>query len=154
MIQFRKGYYADVRIEDRFRTIINYRDGQLVEYKTRNENRAFIRVYDGKMWYYASVTDTARINETLSELYAAATQNDAILADPVVKHFEVNKARVMRFSENSVRDIPSEEKRALLESYLHILSSDSCMTMPVGIYLDRNSRFHFESSLGADIEYD
>ena len=154
MIQFRKGYYADVRIEDRCRTIINYRDGQLVEYKTRNENRAFIRVYDGKMWYYASVTDTSRINETLSELYAAATQNDAILADPVVKHFEVNKARAIRFSENSVRDIPSEEKRALLESYLHILSSDPCMTMPVGIYLDRNSRFHFESSLGADIEYD
>ena len=49
MIQFQDGYYADVRIEDRFRTTIQYRAGILEEMKTRIEKQAFLRVYDGTL---------------------------------------------------------------------------------------------------------
>lgn len=154
MIRFRNGFYADIREEDRSRTTISYKAGVLDEMKTRVELRAFVRVYDGRMWYYASVTDTSNIQKTLDGLYDAATENPNILEDPVVKRFERNVDTVMCFKDCSVRDIPSKEKQNLLLSYLPLLSEDSCITMPSGLYLDRNSVFHFQSSLGADITYD
>ncbi len=154
MIEFRKDFYADVRTEDRSRTIISYKAGVLEEMKTREERRSFLRVYDGRMWYYASVTDLAHLQKTLDGLYAAAAPNEQILNDPVVRRFERNRDSQMQFTSDSVRDIPAEEKQALLKSYLPLLTEDACVTMPEGTYLDRNSVFHFQSSLGADITYD
>lgn len=154
MIQFRDGFYADIRTEDRFRTVISYKTGVLEEMLTRVERRAFLRVYDGKLWYYASVTDLDHIQKTLDGLYAAATPNKDILSDTIVGRFERNRDTVMSFTDCSVRDIPASEKQALLLSYLPLLTEDSCVTMPQGLYLDRNSVYHFVSSLGADITYD
>lgn len=73
MIQFRDGFYADVRTEDRSRTTISYQAGILLEMKTRVERRAFLRVYDRKLWYYAAVTDLSALQKTLDGLYDAAT---------------------------------------------------------------------------------
>lgn len=154
MIQFRDGFYADVRIEDRSRTVISYKAGALEEMKNRVEKQAFIRVYDGKLWYYASVTDVEHLQKTLDGLYAAATANPNIADDPIVRRFERNRDKLASFADCSVRDIPLKEKQALLLSYLPILSEDSCVTLAEGKYLDRNSIFRFLSSLGADIEYD
>lgn len=93
MIEFKNGFYADVRTEDRSRTVISYTDGILQEMKTNVECRAFLRVYDGRMWYYASVTDLAHLQKTLDGLYAAATPNAQILDDPIVRRFERNRTR-------------------------------------------------------------
>ena len=154
MVKFRENYYADVRIEDRSRTVIQYQDGNLQEFKTPVEVRAFLRVYDGKMWYYASVTDVAHVQKTLDRLYDAASPNPDIEKDPIVSKLERNRDRKFIFEDHSVRSIPVEEKQALLQSYLPLLSEDSACAMPIGIYLDRNSVFTFQSSLGADITYD
>lgn len=154
MIRFKEGYYADIRIEDRFRTTISYKAGVLEEMKVRNEKQAFLRVYDGKLWYYASVTDVEHLQETLDGLYAAATANPAILDDPIVKRFEINRDKLSNFMGCSVRDIPLAKKQELLLSYLPILSEEPAVTLPEGKYLDRNSKFRFLSSLGADVAYD
>ena len=154
MVKFRENYYADVRIEDRSRTVIQYQDSNLQEFKTPVEVRAFLRVYDGKMWYYASVTDVAHVQKTLDRLYDAASPNPDIEKDPIVSKLERNRDRKFIFEDRSVRNIPVEEKQALLQSYLPLLSEDSACAMPIGIYLDRNSVFTFQSSLGADITYD
>ncbi len=154
MIQFRSGFYADVRVEDRSRTVISYKAGALEEMRNRKEKQAFLRVYDGKLWYYASTTDTDHLQKTLDGLYAAAEENPDILEDPVVRRFEKNRDEVMTFTGCSVRDIPLSEKQALLLGYLPILTEESCVALPTGTYLDRNSMFHFVSSLGADITYD
>ena len=154
MIQFRSGFYADIRVEDRSRTVISYKAGALEEMRNRREKQAFLRVYDGKLWYYASTTDTDHLQKTLDGLYAAATENPEILEDPVVKRFERNRDKVYTFAGCSVRDIPLAEKQKLLLGYLPVLTEDSCVVLPTGTYLDRNSQFHFLSSLGADIEYD
>lgn len=154
MIDFRKDFYADVRIEDRFTTEVSFFNGSLKESKERREVRAFLRVYDGKMWYYSSTTDTEHIREALDELYSVAIPDADIEKDPVVKRFEINKDHLESFKENSVRNIPISEKTELIRAFLPILSSDPCMSMPMGKYLDRNSLYKFYSSLGADICYD
>ena len=105
MIQFRDGFYADVRIEDRSRTVISYKAGALEEMKNRVEKQAFIRVYDGKLWYYASVTDVEHLEKTLNGLYAAATANPNIADDPIVRRFERNRDKIANFADCSVRDV-------------------------------------------------
>ena len=154
MIRFREGFYADIRIEDRSRTTISYKAGALEEMKERLEKQAFLRVYDGKLWYYASVTDVGHLQDTLDGLYAAATADPAILEDPVVRRFERNRDELMSFEKCSVRGVPLSEKQDLLSSYLPILTEDPCVAMPLGAYVDRSSVFRFMSSLGADITYD
>ncbi len=153
-MNFKEGYYADVRIEDRSETYIAYRNGILEECKSKNEKCAFIRVYDGKMWYYASLTDTDGIDAALDELYAAAEKNPNILSEPTVKKLEVNRAELYKFRDCSVRGVSTEQKQALLCDFLSLLTADSCMVQPLGRYLDRSSEYHFISSLGADIKYD
>lgn len=154
MINFKKDYYADVRIEDRFSTDIRFLNGKLSESKERLEKRAFLRVYDGKMWYYSSTTDTEHIQKSLDELYEVAEPNPDIENDPVVKRFERNTDHLRSFKENSVRNISIGEKTELLKSLAPVTSMEECMSMPIGKYLDRNSLYEFKSSLGADISYD
>ncbi len=154
MINFKKGCYADVRIEDRFSTEIRFLNGKLSESKERLEKRAFLRVYDGKMWYYSSTTDTEHIQKALDELYEVAEPNPDIENNPVVKRFERNKDHLGSFKDNSVRNIPIAEKTELLKSLAPVTSMEECMSMPIGKYMDRNSIYEFKSSLGADISYD
>lgn len=154
MFKFRQDAYADVRIEDRFSSSVAYMNGMLKEIKERREQRAFIRVFDGKMWYYASTTDISDVQNKLDGLYAQAKSNPKILRNRTVSRYQVNVEEKMVFADNSVRNIPIAEKKALLEKYLPVLSSSPLMSMPQGVYLDRNSVFEFYSSKGASIKYD
>ncbi len=154
MFTFRQDMYADVRIEDRFSTNISYMNGILKESKERKEKRAFIRVFDGKMWYFSSTTNIGEVQKKLDGLYAQAKSNPNILKNRTVSRFQVNKDEKMVFTDDSVRNISIAEKKALLVKYLPILSSSPLMTMPRATYLDRNSVFEFYSSKGAAIKYD
>lgn len=154
MYKFKADMYADIRIEDRYNTIIAYVNGNLQELKERNEKRAFIRVFDGKMWYYSSTTDISRVQEKLDELYAQGKSNPKILSNKIVRRFEVNSDVKMQFGPVSVRNVPIEDKKALLQKYLPVLSSMKMMSMPTAKYVDRNSIFEFYSSKGAFIKYD
>lgn len=154
MFTFQQDVYADVRIEDRFSTNVTYMNGMLKEIKERKEKRAFIRVFDGKMWYYASTTDIGDVQNKLDGLYAQAKRNPKILRNAAVRRYQVNVEEKIAFADSSVRNIPIGEKKALLESYLPILSTSPLMAMPQGMYLDRNSVFEFYSSKGASIKYD
>ena len=146
MYNFKQNFYADVRVEDRFTTTIAYTNGFLKEIKERNEKRAFIRVFDGKMWYFASTTDLSDVQNKLDGLYAQAKPNEKINNTRIVRKFEVNNDVKMVFALNSVRNIDITEKKALLESYLPLVSSSPLMSMPNGTYVDRNSIFEFSSS--------
>ena len=154
MFTFKPDAYADVRIEDRFSTNVTYMNGMLKEIKERKEQRAFIRVFDGKMWYYASTTDLGDVQKKLDGLYAQAKSNPKILKNSTVKRYQVNVEEKISFADTSVRNVPIAEKKALLEKYLPILSSSPLMAMPTAMYLDRNSVFEFYSSKGASIKYD
>ncbi|NLA07260.1 MAG: TldD/PmbA family protein, partial [Firmicutes bacterium] len=57
MYKFPKGLYVDVRIEETFDTKIGFKKLTLEEHKIRNNKGAFIRVFDGRRWYYSSTTD-------------------------------------------------------------------------------------------------
>ena len=94
MYKFKADMYADIRIEDRYNTIVAYVNGSLQELKERNEKRAFIRVFDGKMWYYSSTTDISRVQEKLDELYAQGKSNPKILSNKIREQLDTNHSRI------------------------------------------------------------
>ena len=137
MLKFKQGYYADVRIEDRFETHIMLRDGNLEECKASRVKRAFLRVYDGEMWYYASTSDTEGLQRELNGLYAAAKPAADVSDHPAVRAFEVNREVRLCFSECSVADVPMEEKTALVRAAAEGVRGDE-VKMTAVHYLDRH----------------
>lgn len=154
MYKFKDGFYADVRVEERFTTSVRYRNGALEESKPSTVKKAFIRVYDGSMWYYASTYRLGAVQEELDKLYAMAVPNAEIAADPTVMRLQANVANEIKFAENCVKDVPIEQKRKLLEDVFAAASSSEYVKMFVCMYSDRYSVYEFCSSKGADIKYD
>lgn len=153
MFKFKQGYYADIRIEDRFTTNVIVRNDQLAEAKETTEVKAFIRVFDGKMWYYTSTVDIDHLQQSLDELYEYATPDEDINNHPIVKRYQVNKDSKLLFVDNNVRNIPLAQKIKLCADTSAKLKSElsglkNCR------YIDRNSVYKFYSSKGADITYD
>lgn len=153
MYQFKKGFYADVRIEDRFETHIRLQNGQLHQAKESNEKKAFIRVFDGKMWYYTSTSDVDNIQQSLDELYLYATPNADIDNHPIVKRYQVNKDTKIVFADTCVKSVPFQSKLQLISETTQRINSPLC-ALKVSQYIDRYSVYNFYSSKGADITYD
>lgn len=153
MYKFNPKFYADVRIEDRFTTAIVYKNGALDSCRVRNEKRAFIRVYDGQIWLYASTSDTNKIQSELDNLYAQATPCDDIANHPIVKRYQVNVATEYKFEDRNVRNVSVEDKKELCKRILPHVKSQFIAMSQIG-YQDRNSSYEFYSSKGADIKYD
>lgn len=154
MVQFPKDLYADIRIEDVTETDIYYENGMLRQNKESSTSGAFLRVFDGKRWYYCATTALDQLQQELDSLAAMATPDPAILEHPVVRRFQVNVDTVMRFEETDIRKVPNAEKLAMVESYLPLLSEVEEISVSRAIYGDKHSVRHFVSSLGADITYD
>lgn len=154
MIVFKEGYYADVRTERRFSSMIAYKNGVLAENKERIVSGAFIRVFDGKRWFYASTESVDEIQKELDGLYELAEYNATISEHPVVKRFEVNKDKIDRFSACSVEKVKKADKQALITSAFNLFPKFPEIKLAVASYIDRRSEYTFFSSKGADIAYD
>ncbi|MCM1440840.1 MAG: TldD/PmbA family protein [Roseburia sp.] len=151
--KFKEGLYSDVRIDTTFTTGIRFRNGALEESKTTTVKKAFLRVFDGEMWYYASTYKLDDLQGELNKLYANATPNASILQNPTVKRFEVNKDKIHKFGKNSVVDVPIAQKQKYLTDKFALLSSEH-LKMAVAVYADKHSDIEFYSSKGASVSYD
>ena len=154
MYRFRQGFYADVRTERRHTSTIVYKNGVLTENKERVTDGAFIRVFDGKMWYYASTENPENIQKELDGLYELAEANPEIDAHPLVRRFEVNREKKYLFKDCSTENIPRERKQKLLTDLFPLVAAYPEIKLSVMRYLDRHSDYSFYSSKGAALFYD
>lgn len=154
MYEFHNGLYTDVRIEDVFETQILYTKGSLDESKVRRYRAAFVRVYDGIRWYYASTSDLANLQQQIDQLSKMAKPNPDILTDPIIKRIEANKGTYEAHKSNNIRNIAKQDKVHLLEQFFPLLSKNEALKMWRTIYIDNNTLFSFYSSKGADLHYD
>ena len=69
-MEFPAGLFTDVRYESVYSTTISFENGQLKQNKTTLEKGAFIRVFDGKRWYYSATTDLDAVQEEIDALAA------------------------------------------------------------------------------------
>lgn len=154
MFKFPKNLYTDVRIEDVFETNIVYTLGELEESKVRKYKAAFLRVFDGKRWYYSSISDVDSIQDEIDKLCNMAKPNVNLNENPIVKKFEVNKGQYLKFNNHSVEDITKEEKDELLKSLFHVIEGRESIKMWKATYIDCRKKFQFYSSKGADLAFD
>ncbi len=153
MIDFPKHLYTDVRVEEVVDTRIRFKRGKLREQKTRRNKGAFIRVFDGKRWYYGAVTDLARLQRHVDGIAAMATPTEGIENHPVVKAMEVHKSEDLDFEKDSVTKVPIESKRQVVEGIL-TLTDDKAIVNTDAFYADKRTVKKFHSSKGAAITFD
>jgi TldD protein len=154
MFKFNEGYYTDVRIEDVFETSISYTLGDLDESKIRHYKAAFIRVYDGSLWYYTSTSDIDNIQIEIDKLYKTATPNADIENNPIVKAFEVHRDKDLRYENNSISLIPKAEKDKMLRSFFPVLNYHEQIKMWRAVYLDSRKIISIFSSKGTELTFD
>lgn len=153
MLKFPQGLYVDVRIEETFDTKISFKKKELLEEKIRNNKGAFIRVFDGKRWYYSSTTNVAGIQEQIDALAKMAVPDPNILQHPIVQAFEVNRESLIQHGKQSVTDIPVKEKLELLESYLALIT-DPAIVHHTSYYVDNKTIKSIYSSKGTAVTFD
>lgn len=154
MFTFQKGFYTDVRIEDVYETTITYTLGQLDESKIRKYKAAFIRVFDGSLWYYSATSDIDKIQDEIDQLYRSATANPNIDDHPMVKAFEVNRETKLCYVESGVDRVPKAEKEKLLQTFFPILNSYEALKMWKAIYIDAKKVITLYSSKGTELTFD
>ncbi len=154
MFQFPNNLYTDIRIEDVFETKIHFALGSLEESKIRKYRAAFIRVFDGNRWYYASVSDEDNIQNEIDRLALMAEANSSINENPIVRKFEVNTGKYLSFADKNVSDISKDEKTNLLKSLFPVITASETIKMWHAEYLDSRKVTEFYSSKGAKLVFD
>lgn len=152
MYKFPQGLYVDVRIEETFDTKITFKKNTLEEQKIRNNKGAFIRVFDGRRWYYTSTTDVNGIQTQIDALARMAVPNPGILDHPIVKAYEVHRDNQELDEKLSVTGIPVADKQALLESYLALLT-DAAIVHHTSFYVDNKTIKSIYSSKGTAVTF-
>ncbi|MDN5278124.1 MAG: TldD protein [Clostridiales bacterium] len=154
MYSFPANLFCDVRIEQVYRSILRIEMGKLEEIKEKNDTGAFIRIFDGKRWFYSSTTDIENIQNEIDSLATLADADGMVAQHPLIKKLQANQGTYNNFSGNEVESVSLGDKRKLLDSYLNLIENDSEITHWSGIYTDNHSQKQIYSSLGANLKFD
>jgi TldD protein len=155
MYNFPKNLYCDVRIEKRYETAIQITQNNLDEMKEKEYKAAFIRLYDGKRWYYTSTTELKGIQREIDALAQLAHPNPSIENDPVVKKLQGNREKRVQYTgDKSVQSIPLKEKKDLLDLYIPEIADKPHVAMWRAVYIDGRTEKQFYNSKNADIHFD
>lgn len=153
MFNFPENLYVDVRIEETFETKINFKKLVLQEQKVRNNKGAFVRVYDGNRWYYASTTDIEAIQDQIDALANMATPNLEIDDNAIVRQFEVHKDNLIQYNQGSISEVPISKKVGILERYLKLIK-DKTIVHHSSNYVDSWIIKSIYSSKGTALTFD
>ena len=118
--KFPKDLYTEVRIEDTNSANFFMQDDDVLSNGEVKVKGAIIRVFDGNLWYTAETndTDTKSIQTKIDELSKLAIPNPAILENPIVKNFSVNKAKILKFQgKDNLRNLTKEDREAIVQYY-------------------------------------
>ena len=118
--KFPKDLYTEVRIEDTNSANFFMQNDDVLSNGEVKVKGAIIRVFDGNLWYTAETndTDTKSIQTKIDELSKLAIPNPAILENPIVKNFSVNKAKILKFQgKDNLRNLTKEDREAIVQYY-------------------------------------
>lgn len=150
MFRFPDGLYTDVRIERTWSTLVSYAREELQGIREREEAGAFIRVYDGRRWFFGVTTSLEAVQGEIDRL-AALTSPVRSLQPPALP---VHRGDFRKFTANDLRAVPLDHKEERLRTCFPILRKEPTVTMWQAHYVDRRLDKRFCSSIGADLHFD
>jgi len=151
---FPEGFYADVRIEHLYSTKIAYTFKDLDECKEKQYSAAFIRLFDGARWYYASTSDLESIQTEITALAKLAAKNENLAEMPIYGKFSAETGSEIAFKGREVSEVPLDDKIALLLSVMPLVEDNAYIKLWQLTYLDEYKVKEFYSSKGADLTWD
>lgn len=152
---FPENLYCDVRLEDVTETSLQNTLGTWDQARERTYEAAFIRVYDGSRWYYASTTDVGGIQGEIDRLAALATPNPSVGDDPAIRLLETNTGDHRVFiGDADVRNTDMDRKIELLSSYFPCVENKPYVDVWRGFYIDQHVVKTLSSSKGAHVTFD
>ncbi|GAB4275640.1 MAG: TldD/PmbA family protein [Candidatus Rifleibacteriota bacterium] len=154
MYSFPENLFCDVRIEHVYRSYIRIEMGKLEEIKEKNDSGAFIRIFDGKRWFYSSTSDLEAIQNEIDELASLANPDPNLKSNPILEKLEANIGEYHHFTGQEVENRTLKEKRQLLDSYNKLVATDNEISHWSGIYSDNHTRKEIYSSKGANLKFD
>ena len=112
MYDFPPGLYTDVRVEKVFETKIDFLQEDLKECRIREHEAAFIRVFDGKRWYYTSTTDRGVFRDRCFGGFGRDYRRTGHGSrPPVVEKFPVSTGEYLQFTAGkSIASIPKGKR--------------------------------------------
>ncbi len=146
MFRFPAKLYSDVRIETRKLHRFSWRRENLRQSLYRDDTTAFIRVFDGRRWYYSSVTDPACVQRELEQLASMAMPTN-LRGNPLVETFEVNRGQY-----GALPILPDgiAAKRDVATACFPVLCDFPGELYWTALYEDHSITRRFISSRGAD----
>lgn len=154
MLNFKDGYFADVRIEEIESTQLHYINGEIENYINRNRKGAFLRVYDGNKWYYCATTDLDNLQAELDKLYKMATPDINISKNPIVMMMPSSHESAIKFDRNKTTDVTTDSKIAKVTSVFPHFKNHAKITMWQAYYVDKHISKQILNSQGADVQID
>ena len=151
---FPEGLYTDVRIEHVFSTEIIYTMRDLQECKEKRYSAAFVRVYDGTMWYYSSTSDLDGIQNEINTLAKLAQKNSQIAETAIYKNHSAHKDVVMSFVGREVSGVPLEKKIDLMQKAMPFVEDHSYVKTWRVSYSDNYTVKEFYNSKGSALTFD
>lgn len=151
MYKFPEGLFCDVRIEKVRETLVNYLKGELRQMRERDNDGAFIRVYDGKRWYYASTTDLAGVQAEIDRLAGLAKPDKAILDNGTVKNLPGAGGKPNLYKGEDLRTVSLARKHNFLTSFFSKVTGEKAITMWSCFYSDRFTHKELYNSKGASM---
>jgi TldD protein len=152
--KFPEGLYTDVRVEHVFSTNIRYTMRDLLECREQKYSAAFIRVYDGSMWYYASTSDLDQIQGEIDALAGLAEKNPRIGDSAVCQNLSAHKDTVMSFAGREISSVPLDDKIALLQSAMPLIENNGHVKLWWVYYIDGYTVKEFCNSKGSELIFD
>jgi len=151
---FPDGMYVDVRIEHSYSTKILYTLKTLDECKERQYSAAFIRLFDGKRWYYASTSDLDAIQSEIDALAKLADKNDELTEMEIYAKFSSLKGKKLVFTGREASSVPLQDKTGLLLSLMPFVEHNEYIKLWRLTYLDEYKVKEFYNSKGAELTWD
>ena len=151
---FPKDLYTDVRIEHVCSSHIRYSMGEIEELREAQDTGAFIRVYDGKRWYYSAVSDIDSIQRKIDELAACADPNPNITNLKIYGKFSSNKDNCMQYADDNYAKILTEEKIAGFKNLEGLFTGNKDIKHWHLLYRTNYTIKEFYSSKGAQLKFD
>lgn len=116
--------------------------------RERETAGAFIRVYDGRRWYYSSLTALDGVQAEIDRLAALAAPDPAIGSDPVVARMPSREAPAAPLAGGDLRQVPLRRKDELLRSFFPLISGVPAVSSFSAVYRDTFLRKEFVNSRG------
>ncbi len=157
MYRFPKDLYADIRIEEHYNNWMGIENGEMKSDGEMSSIGAFIRVYDGKMWYTCHTNNMSHIQEELDNLATLATPNPEIEKHSMIQKLEVHQDTILHFEgDKDIRKVSRDFWKTIIDHYIKACI-DQSITEVNCWYVGVSSSYQkktFYSSKGAAIIQD